>query len=566
MKSFFPITTWLPHYNRSMLRGDMSAGITVGILLIPQGMAYAMIAGLPPVYGLYASLVPLLIYGIMGTSRQLAVGPVALVSLLVAAGVSEFAEPGTSSYIQLAVLLALMTGGFQLLIGLFRLGFLVNFLSHPVVTGFTAAAALIIALSQVHHILGISVNSTLKVHEVLIQLFESLGDVNVQTLLVGFLAIVLVAGLRMWNRHLPGALIAVVVSILLILITGWDQKGVAIIGDIPSGLPAFGMPDFDMEVFSGLFPMAVAISLIGFMESMAVAKMVRSRHRDYKLDTDQELVAIGAANIGGALFQSYPVTGGFARTAINDQSGAKTGMSSIISAVLIGLTLLFLTPLFYYLPGAVLGAIVITAVLGLIDISEIRFLWRTRREDFMMMAVTFFVTLLIGLKEGLLIGVILSLVVVIYRSSTPHVAILGRLPESRIYRNIVRYPEAIEQDDVVVVRYDAPLYFANSEHFKGTIEELVNDKGEKLQLVVLDASGINLIDTTGLHALTEMNRQLQSRGVTLCLASVRGPVRDVLRVSGYFDSNTSHSCYLDVQDAIDAFNHPESSGHGMERH
>ncbi len=554
LKRFFPILTWLPGYDSGMFRGDLAAGLTVGVMLIPQAMAYALIAGLPPVYGLYAALVPLIIYGMMGTSRQLGVGPVAVISLLVAAGVADFAEPGSSQYIQLAILLAFMVGVIQLLMGLLRMGFLVNFLSHPVITGFIAATALIIAFSQLHNLLGIRIDSSKHIHAILMQVYESRMEIHTGTTAFGFGAVAIIYAIKKWYKRLPGALAVVVAGIILVAVTGWDEQGIRVMGEVPSGLPAFGFPAFDPDVAYRLLPMAFAISLVGFMESIAVAKSIQVRHRNYKLDANQELVALGSANLGGSLLQAFPVTGGFSRSAVNDQAGAKTGMASIISALLIGLTLLFLTPLFYYLPNAVLGAIIITAVLGLIDTKEIRFLWKTQKEDFAMMAITFLVTLFLGIEEGILTGVVASLGMVIFHSSKPHVARLGQLPGTRAYRNLSRFDEATERDDVLIFRYDAPLFFANADHFKETIESYVAQKGAKLKLVVLDASGINSIDTTGIHALAALEEDLIRSGIQLRMAAVHGPVRDLLKKSKYYknedDERLSH---MEVHDAVTAF-------------
>ncbi len=536
-------------------------------MLIPQAMAYAFIAGLPPVYGLYAALVPLFIYGMMGTSRQLGVGPVAVVALLVSAGVAGLAEPGSDEYIQLAILLALLVGVIQLLMGLFRMGFLVNYLSHPVIIGFTAATALIIAFSQAHNLLGITMESSKHVHQIVYQIFQYRGEIHLGSAVLGFSAILLIYAIKKWNPRIPAALAAVMAATGLVALTGWDQHGIQIIGAVPSGLPALQTPDISMSSLYSLIPMGVAISLVGFMESIAVAKSIHARHRDYKLDADQELVALGSANIGGSLFQAFPVAGGFSRSAVNDQAGAKTGMASIISAIIIGLTLLFLTPLFYYLPNAVLGAVIITAVLGLIDTKEIRFLWFTQKEDFAMMAITFLVTLFIGIEEGILTGVVASLGVVIYHSSRPHVARLGQLPGTNVYRNISRFDEAYDRDDVLVIRFDAPLFYANAEFFKDAVKEYVAEKGAALRAVILDASGINSVDTTGIHALAELEKELQDKDVQFRMAAIHGPVRDIMARSGFFERDVSDSGdvslktktgkkeklgFLDIQEAIDA--------------
>ncbi|MDG5767952.1 solute carrier family 26 protein [Balneolales bacterium ANBcel1] len=577
MKRYLPILSWLPEYHSGMLKGDLAAGLTVGVMLIPQAMAYALIAGLPPVYGLYAALVPLFIYGVMGTSRQLGVGPVAVVALLVAAGVADLAEPGSNEYIQLAILLAFMVGVIQIGMGLFRMGFLVNFLSHPVITGFVAATALIIAFSQAHNILGIPIESSKHIHQTIFDIIRMRSDIHPGTAALGLGAIAVLMGLKRWNRRLPAALVVVAAGIGIIALTGWDRAGIGIIGEVPTGLPGFGIPEIGMDAVYSLLPMAVAISLVGFMESIAVARSIQARHRDYKLDANQELVALGSANLGGSFFQAFPVTGGFSRSAVNDQAGAKSGMASIISALLVGLTLLFLTPLFYYLPNAVLGAIIVTAVLGLIDTGEMRFLWKARKDDFAMMAVTFLVTLFVGIEQGILTGVVASLGVVIYHSSKPHVARLGQLPGTRLYRNLARFSDARDRDDILVIRFDAPLFYANADFFKETVIRFAAAKKPDLRLLVLDASGINSIDTTGVHMLMELKEELDSEGVSLRFAAVHGPVRDMLTrcdfgsespengedplemkrlepKSATGDGTVSNPfTHLEIQDAIDSF-------------
>jgi len=560
MKNFIPILTWLPNYDRANLRGDVSAGLTVGIMLIPQGMAYAMLAGLPPIYGLYASLIPLILYAIFGTSRQLSVGPVAMVALMVAAGVSTIAEPGTYEYITTAILLAFMIGAIQLCMGIFRLGFLVNFLSHPVITGFTSAAAIIIGLSQLQHLLGIPLPRTNQIYEIVYHAIQDISATNIPTLLLGVAGITVITALKTWKKTFPSQLVIVVIGIIIVWLFELHDKGVQIVGEVPQGLPTLSRINIDVETIQSLLPIAFAISLVSFMESIAVAKAMVQRHRDYKLDSNQELIGLGVANIGGAFFQSFPVTGGFSRTAVNDQAGAKTGLASIISAGLIGITLLFLTPLFTYLPNAILAAVILVAVFGLIDVKEMKFLWHTKREDFVMFAITFFATLFIGIEEGIATGVVLSLVMVVYRSTKPHVAVLGRLPGTNIYRNINRFPQVEQRNDLLIIRFDSQLYFANIEYFKETLRKLEEEKEGLLKLVIIDAVGMSSIDASGVHALKEVIDDSRKRGITLYLTGVIGPVRDTLDRAGIMQYLGEENFFLDIGDAIayseDANNKP----------
>ena len=542
---------WVKNYGGNELKGDLTAGLTVGVMLIPQGMAYAMIAGLPPIYGLYASTIPLILYAIFGTSRQLAVGPVAMVSLLTAAGIGAMAEGGTETYIALAIALALMVGVIQLLLGLFRLGFLVNFLSHPVISGFTSAAALIIGLSQLKHLLGVPIERSHHIHEILIKAVEQFGSINWVTFGIGLGGILIIKGVKRINKAIPGPLLAVVFGIMAVWGLGLTEQGVQIVGTVPEGLPSVVIPQFDMESFQGLLPIALTISLVGFMESIAVAKAIQAKHRNYKVIPNQELIGLGVANIGGAFFQSYPVTGGFSRTAVNDQAGAKTGMASIISAVLIILTLLFLTPLFYFLPKAILASVIMVAVFGLIDYKEAIHLWKSNRTDFVMLIVTFLATLSLGIEQGIGVGVILSLVMVIYRSTRPHYATLGRIPGTSFFRNTGRFEQLEERDDMLIFRFDADLYFANTNFFKEKLEEEAKAKGDALKYIVINAESISQVDSSALHALEEILREYREQGVHVVFTGVKGPLRDALNRANLMEYVGQDNFYLTVQEAVE---------------
>ncbi len=560
LKRYLPILDWLPHYNRDLLRGDVAAGLTVGVMLIPQGMAYAMLAGLPPIYGLYASIVPLIIYALLGTSRQLAVGPVAMVSLLTVAGVSVFADPGTDRFIELAILLALVAGLLQLAMGMLRLGFLVNFLSKPVISGFTSAAALIIGLSQLKHLLGLDLARSNYIHEILYQAAVNVAEVNVPTLLIGGGGIAILLGLKRLpklKKYLPGPLAVVIFGVAAVTLFQLDQGGVAIVGTVPEGLPSFYVPTWEWDVALDLLPMALTICLVSFMESIAIAKTLQSKYREQGLDSNQELLALGLAKVVGAFFQSYPNTGGFSRTAVNDQAGAKTPMAGFFSAILVGLSVLFLTSAFYYLPKAVLASIIMVAVFKLIDIQGAKYLWKARREDFFMMLATFVATLALGIQNGILLGVLLSLGMVIYRSAYPHVAVLGRIPGTMHFRNLNRFPEAEQRADVLVVRFDAQLYFANADYFRDQVRKLVADKGEALHLLILNFESVNTIDSTAMQTLTELVEDLRDQGVTVYFSAVIGPVRDGLYRSGAMAKLDEQNFFLHVNDAIEAYDGPD---------
>ena len=550
LQQFFPPLEWGPSYTRKQLYGDLSAGLTVGVMLIPQGMAYALIAGMPPIYGLYASLVPLIIYALMGTSRQLAVGPVAMVSLLVAAGVAPLADGDVDRYIMLSLMLALMVGVLQFGLGLLRFGFLANFLSHPVLSGFTSAAALIIGFSQLKHLLGVDLPQSIYVHEIIWAAVQQAGDIHLLTLAIGVGSIALLLGLRHLNPRLPGPLVVVVIATVMVWAAGGAAQDVSIVGEVPAGLPGLVVPVVDWADVQALAPVAVVISLVGFMESIAVAKVYASQN-GYEVDANQELVALGAANIGGAFFQSFPVTGGFSRTAVNNQAGAESTGASLISALLIGGTLLLLTPLFYYMPQAVLAAIVMVAVSGLFNIKEARHLWRTDRKDFGLLVLTFVSTLALGIEEGILVGVVGSLLVVLYQSSRPHTVVMGQLPQTTTYRASARYPAAETRDDVVIVRIDASLYFANANHLKDALRA-VPHRTPPPRAVVLDAYPVNTIDSTALHALHELVTELRRQDITFFVAGCKGPVRDAMAKAGFVDHLGEEAFFHEVHEAVRA--------------
>lgn len=553
MKRFFPFLNWARNYQISWLNGDIVAGLTVGMMLIPQGMAYSMLAGLPAIYGLYASIIPLVVYALFGTSRQLAVGPVAMVSLLVASAISGMGISEPAEYINAALVLALLIGLIQFTLGLVRLGFLVNFLSHPVISGFTSAAALIIGLNQLKHLLGIPLPKTKYVHQILVEAITHLGETNIQTALIGILSVILILLIRKWKKSVPGALVAVVLSTLAVYFLQLDKAGVKIVGSIPEGLPVFTIPRINETLIRGLAPMALTIALIAYMESIAVAKAIQKRHRNYRVDPDQELIGLGLANVFGSFTQAFPTTGGFSRTAVNDQAGAQTGLAAVFSALIIALSLLFLTPLFYFLPQAVLASIIMVAVFGLIDLKEVKHLWKTDRQDLIMLIVTFLATLFMGIEQGILTGIVLSLFLIIFRTTRPHYAVLGEIGNSGIYKNIRRFPEAQVMEDVLIIRFDARLYFANVQYFLDKMEEEIELKGDTLKLIVLDCESINDIDSSGMHTLEDFRTQLEERKIELVLVGVKGPVRDKMKRSDFMLHLGTAHFYLRVSEALNAF-------------
>ncbi|MBT2582704.1 sulfate permease [Planococcus sp. ISL-109] len=556
LKKWIPALEWMGSYKKSDLSGDINAGLIVAIMLIPQGMAYAMLAGLPPVIGLYASTIPLIIYALFGTSKQLAVGPVAMVSLLVLSGVSLLAEPGTDEYISLVLLLMLMIGVIQFLLGVFKLGFIVNFLSHGVISGFTSAAAIIIGLSQLKQLIGVSLEADKNVFLILAETVRRAAEINPVTLVIGLGSIAMLIVMKKYVKKIPGPLFVVVFSILAVYLFNLQDFGVKIVGEVPSGLPSISLPAMQLDAIIALLPIALTISFIGYMESIAMAKAIAAKEK-YKVNPDRELVGLGLANVGGSFFAGYPVTGGFSRSAVNYQAGARTPLASIITAFLIILTLLFFTGLFYYLPNAVLAAIIMVAVYSLIDMKEVKNLFKVNKVDGWTWMLTFLATLFIGIEQGIIIGVIFSLIVFIRRSAYPHVAELGYLPEQQVYRNTKRYPEAEVDPEVLIFRVDASLYFANMTFLEDKLCARVAEKPET-KWVVFDFSSVNSIDAVAVHALEELMEQCHTGKVEIIFAGIKNTVLDVLKRADW-DTKYPEKIYaMNIEQALASINREEA--------
>ncbi len=551
LDQYIPITDWGRDYRVNDFKKDLQAGLTVGILLIPQSMAYAMLAGLPPVYGLYASIVPLAIYAIFGTSRQLGIGPVAIISILVATGIGNIAEPGSPQFIQLVLATAFLVGITQFIMGTFRLGFLMNFISKPVLSGFTSAAAFIIGFSQLGNLLGIELARSKYIYRIFTEVISSLGSIHMPTLIIGGCCIIFILFLKWWKPFMPAQLIAVIIAITVVWMFELGEMGVSIVGSVEEGYPAPVFPSLSAVPFWDILPTVLAIAFLSFTQSIALAKAMVRKNPDYKIDSNQELFSIGLANMIGSIFHAYPVAGSFSRTAVNDENQAKTSISLLVSAALVGLTVLFLTPLIYYLPQAALAAIIITAVPGLVEVGEAVFLWKVRKREFILMMVTFLATLALGILEGIGVGVLISIGIVIHRSSYPNIVMLGRLPETNHYRDLQRHPEGLTQTHTIIVRIDASLYFANIPYMKEKLEELEIESGKNLEQVIIDAIGINEVDASALHALKELTDEYKSRDIDVIFAGVKGPVRDIFKRSGLEDVIGPEQFYLNINHAVE---------------
>ena len=547
---YLPIFEWGRTYDRLTLTNDLVAAVIVTIMLIPQSLAYALLAGLPPEMGLYASMLPIVLYAIFGTSRALAVGPVAVVSLLTAAAVSKVAMPGTSEYIVAAITLAFLSGAILLVLGFLRLGFLANFLSHPVIAGFITASGIIIAASQMKNILGIDASGH-NLLEIITSLFEHLDEVNWITVIIGvtttaflfwvrkgLLPLLIKLGLNVRTASIvakAGPVAAIFVTTLAVWGVDLASRGVKIVGDVPTGLPPLSLPSFSMDLWSSLIVSAVVISIIGFVESVSVAQTLAAKKRQ-RIYPDQELIGLGAANIGAAFTGGFPVTGGFSRSVVNYDAGASTPAAGAYTAIGLGVASLFLTPLIFHLPKATLAATIIVAVLSLVNFSILKKTWKYSKSDFAAVAVTMAMTLTVGVELGVTTGVAISILIHLFKTSRPHMAIVGQVPGTEHYRNVLRH-EVIVDQSVLTIRVDESLYFANTRALEDRIYNEVA-KQPDLKHVILMCSAVNDIDMSALESLEAINERLDLGGVSFHLSEVKGPVMDGLNGSGFLDHLT----------------------------
>lgn len=525
MTKVFPFLRWFP-MDGEIIRADLIAGVTVALVLIPQSMAYAQLAGLPPYYGLYAAFLPGIVAALWGSSKQLATGPVAVVSLLTASALTQFADVGSPEFVALAIMLALLVGLVQLLLGLFRLGVVVNFLSHPVIVGFTNAAALIIGLSQLNKIFGVSMPRSEHFVNDIWAVLQQVGDTHIPTFVMGAVAFAIMWGMKKYLPKLPGVLVAVTVTIIASWSMGFAEHGGKVVGEIPSGLPSLAFPQLDFQIAVDLIASAVIISLVGFMEAISIAKAMAAKTKD-RVDPNKELIGQGLANIVGSLSQAYPASGSFSRSAVNLNAGARTGMSSVFTGIVVLITLLFLTPLLYHLPQSVLAAVIMMAVIGLINFGAIKHAWKANKHDGIASIVTFIATLAFAphLDNGILVGAGLAIGLFLFRTMKPRVALLGRYPDGTL-RDLQVHPTLPTDERIAIVRFDGQLYFANVSFFEDTILAAVADQPTtKYVLVVGD--GINQLDASGEEVLHHLVDRLASNDITILFSGLK---RQVIRV------------------------------------
>lgn len=556
-----PILHWIRRYDHRYLTDDAIAAVIVTIMLIPQSLAYAMLAGLPPEVGLYASILPLIAYALFGSSMTLAVGPVAVVSLMTAAAVSQVAAPGTPEYLGAAILLSLLSGVVLIGLGIARAGFLANLLSHPVISGFISASAVLIAISQLKHILGVPVSGH-DLPAIVLDLWQHLDQTNGPTVMIGVITIGFLFWVRSGLKSVLSRLgltpkladiFAKTGPVLAIIVTtgcvaGWQlhEQGVAIVGLIPEGLPIPHLPPLDFTLARELIPAAILISIVGFVESVSVGHTLAARRRQ-RIEPNQELIGLGAANLASGLGGGFPVTGGFSRSVVNFDAGAQTPLAGVFTAVMIALTALFLTPLFEYLPRAVLAATVIVAVLSLVDFKSIQRVWVFSKSDFTAMMATIAVVLLVGVEAGILAGIAFSIAFLVAKIARPHVAIIGNVPGTQHYRNHLRHT-VIQSQSVLAIRFDEMLFFLNSHTLEDAVAELLTETPVLTDLV-LQCAAINEIDASGLEALESINLRLESLSIRFHLSEVKGPVMDRLRRAG-FEQLLTGQVFLSHHDAM----------------
>jgi len=556
-----PILEWGRRYDRDTLVSDLVAAIIVTMMLIPQSLAYALLAGLPPEIGLYASVAPLLLYAVFGTSRVLAVGPVAVVSLMTAAAIGEHAVAGSPQYWAVAITLAFLSGVMLLIMGVLRLGFLANFLSHPVISGFISASGLLIAASQLKTLMGVKAEGH-NVIDLAQALISQLPNIHVLTLVVGVLATAFLFWVRKGLKPLlirvglnarladvlakAGPVAAIAVTTLLAWLLDWKGQGLRLVGSVPQGLPPLTLPVLDMALWQSLGMPALLISVVGFVESVSVGQTLAAKRRQ-RIEPNQELVALGASNLSAAFTGGFPVTGGFARSVVNFDAGAQTPAAGVYTALGITLASLFLTPALYFLPQATLSATIIVAVLSLVDLGMLKRTWAYSRTDFLAALATLLMTLVQGVEVGLVVGVAVSLVLFLYRTSRPHIAEVGQVPGTEHFRNVLRHHVATSPR-LVSLRVDESLYFANARALEDRINDLVAER-PALKHVVLQCSAINDIDASALESLEAIDHRLRDAGLRLHLSEVKGPVMDRLQATE-FVARLSGKIYLSHYQAI----------------
>ena len=546
LRRYLPILTWGPEYSGRTLTNDLVVAVIVSIMLIPQSLAYATLAGLPPEVGLYASMAPLILYAVFGTSRSLSVGPVAVTSLMTLAAVAPIAAQGTPEYLQAAIALAFLTGLILIILGFLRLGFLSNFISFPVIAGLGTAVGIQIAAGQLTPVLGIPADGGTFLKQI-ISLVKNCGQINLHIAAIGVPSFIFLLLVRKYLANLliragmgksladilakMGPVFAIIITILVVSGLGLDKQGVKIVGTVPAGLPGIALPPFDLALWKQLVTPALLIAIIAYVASFAVAQTLASKKRQY-IDPDQELLALGAATIGASMSGGFPVAGGFSRSIVNFEAGAETPAAGAFAAVGIALVALFLTPLLYFLPSATLGATIMVAVISMVNLQAVKLTYAYSPTDGIAMALTIILTLTLGVIFGLIAGIGISLMMYLYRTSTPHMAIVGQIRGTQSFRNVDRQ-DVVTSSEILSARIDESLFFPNVRYLETRISEMVASNPD-IEHFILNCSAVNSIDASGLESLKAVNQRLKEGGITLHLSEVKGPIMDGLKKTQFY--------------------------------
>ncbi|MGH1370979.1 MAG: SulP family inorganic anion transporter [Cellvibrionaceae bacterium] len=552
LTKWLPGLIWLDGYQRDTFRQDLFSGITIAFMLIPQGMGYALVAGLPPEYGLYACIIPPIIYALLGTSNKISIGPVALDSILIITGLSVLAEPGSERYVELAIVLTLMVGLLQAFMGMIKFGFIANFLSYPVIVGYTSAAALIIIGSQLESLVGLKVEGG-NVFQLLYQLFAGIKLWDLLTLQIAAVALCFMIYPKRWFPKFPFALILLAGGMIASGLLNLADSGVEVVSSVPQGLPAPALPSLSLEDITALIPVALTVALMGYVGTMSICKSLEKPTDKITSKPNQELLAVGFANLVGSLFRAFPVSASFSRSAAFRESGALTQVSALISSLCILMTVLFLTPLFteFPLPKVLLSVIIIVSVFGLFKYRDMLQLMRENRRDFLILLVTFSMTLLLGVQEGLLLGVVLSIAMVVFNTANPHMTELGAIEGGNLFRNVNRFSSATVRPDVLIFRFDAPLYFANKDYFVEQLYRWIKARdSKKLEYVIFDAEAVNSLDSTAVVMLQQVIEGLKQLGIEFYISNAIGPVRDVLKTSRLQHFVCEKTMFSTINDAL----------------
>jgi len=554
LKNFIPILKWLPNYKKKNLYYDFFAGINVGILLVPQGMAYALIAGLPPIYGLYAALTPQIVYAILGTSRQLAVGPVAIDSLIVASGLGIISVSSPEQYILMAISLAFIVGSFQIIMALFKFSFIAIFLSKPIINGFVSALAIIIGFSQLKYLLGISLSKTSLIQNILIDIYNNINQINLPTLYLGLSSILIILLVKKYRPKFPIYFTILILGTFFSYVFNLSEKGIAVVENIPKGLPEFNLPLLNYDVFIDLFKIAITLAILGYIHAISIAKKLEEKHNYYKIDPNQELLALGMSNIIGSFFQSYPVSGGLSRSAVNDESGAKSGISAIISASIVAVIIIFFTSYLYHLPKTILSSIIIVAVINLIDYKFPKKLFLNFKDEFFLLIITFFTTIFFGIIEGIILGLFISFVIIPLRLNKPGLSINYKIKYLLNSKSIVSMSEKkIKKSNILILELKGQLFFGNLNYLKSFINKQ-NINNSFFKTLILDIEKLYHIDNSGIESLYQIINTLKNKKIRIIISGFNKSKKGFKFEKNLIRSIKKKNIFVSIDKVLDQLN------------